>query len=87
MGSEMCIRDRNAAILPRASWFTDYHYMLYSRECITLKCRRTTNLQLYSLYIGMLSFAGKLWRIVSLCQNPYNDETEIIIQRSLAPNE
>lgn len=77
----------NAAILPRASWFTDYHYMLYSRECITLKCRRTTNLQLYRLYIGMLSFAGKLWRIVSLCQNPHDDETEIIIQRSLAPNE
>ena len=76
----------NAAILPRASWFTDYHYMLYSRERITLKCRRTTNLQLYRLYMGMLSFAGKLWRIVSLCQNPYDDETEIIIQRSLAPN-
>jgi len=77
----------NAAILPRASWFTDYHYMLYSRERITLKCRRTTNLQLYRLYMGMLSFAGKLWRIVSLCQNPYDDETEIVIQRSLAPND
>ena len=77
----------NAAILPRASWFTDYHYMLYSRERITLKCRRTTNMQLYRLYMGMLSFAGKLWRIVSLCQNPYDDETEIILQRSLAPNE
>lgn len=74
-------------IVSRANWFTDYRYMLYSRERITLRCKRTSLTQLYTLYMGMLMLFNKLWRVISMNQNPYDDETEIIIQRSLAPSE
>jgi hypothetical protein len=74
-------------IVSRVNWFTNYRYMLYSRERITLRCKRTSLAQLYTLYLGMLMLFNKLWRVISMNQNPYDDETEIIIQRSLAPAE
>ena len=73
-------------ILARENWFTNYHYMLYSREQMKLKCRRTNSVLPYYDKCAKVSFAGKTWRLIAISMEPWNDEITVTLQRSLQPN-
>ena len=67
------------------TWFTNYHYLLYSREQLVLKCRRTTTVLPYYAKCALLSFFGHQWRLIAASSNPWNDEITVTLQRSLEP--
>lgn len=76
----------NTIIYDHANWFTVYNYMLYSREQMCLKCRRTSTVLPYSAKCGIISFAGFSWRLIAESINPWDDEVTVTLQRSLQPS-
>ena len=71
--------------LTQQNWFTNYHYLLFSREQLQLKCRRTATLLPYYAKCALMSFFGKTWRLIAASSNPWNDEITVTLQRSLEP--
>lgn len=71
--------------LTQQNWFTNYHYLLYSREQLQLKCRRTATLLPYYAKCALMSFFGKTWRLIAASAAPWNDEVTVTLQRSLEP--
>lgn len=70
-------------------WFTLYHYMLYSREQLVIRCRRSSLQPALPYYAkcAQVSFAGKVWRLISTSRDPWNDIITVQLQRSLEPTE
>lgn len=70
-------------------WFTLYHYMLYSREQLVIRCRRSALQPALPYYAkcAQVSFAGKVWRLISTSRDPWNDIVTVQLQRSLEPTE
>jgi hypothetical protein len=62
--------------------FTNYTYLLYSQERLRVKFRRIYSLQ-YWWYIVRAVFASQQWRVIGISENPYDDEYEVIMHRSL----
>ena len=62
--------------------FTNYTYLLYSQERLRVKFRRIHSLQ-YWWYIVRAVFSSLQWRVIGISENPYDDEYEIIMHRSL----
>ena len=62
--------------------FTNYTYMLYSQERLRIRFRRIYALS-YWWYIIYATFVSHQWRVIGISQNPYDDEYEIILHRSL----
>ncbi len=77
----------SALITNPSLWFTRYTYMLYSREQLKLRMRRTTLGIPYYLKCAAIAFAGQTWRLISLAHDVWNDECTVQLQRSLQPNE
>ena len=62
--------------------FTNYTYLLYSQERLRIRFRRIYALS-YWWYIVYATFVSHQWRVIGISQNPYDDEYEIILHRSL----
>ena len=62
--------------------FTTYTYLLYSQERLRIRFRRIYALS-YWWYIVYATFVSHQWRVIGISQNPYDDEYEIILHRSL----
>lgn len=77
----------SALITNPSLWFTRYTYMLYSREQLKLRMRRTTLGIPYYMKCAAIAFAGQTWRLISLAHDVWNDECTVQLQRSLQPNE
>lgn len=81
-----CYRNNNTQIgttmITAANRFTNYTYLLYSQQRLRIKFKRIYNMT-YWWYFVQARFMNQNWRLISLSQNPYDDEYEIILQRSL----
>ena len=62
--------------------FTDYTYLLYSQERLRIRFRRIYALS-YWWYFVYATFMNHDWRVIGISENPYDDEYEIILHRSL----
>ena len=81
-----CYRKNNTQIgstlISAANRFTNYTYLMYSQQRLRIKFKRIYNMT-YWWYIVYARFVSQNWRLISLSQTPYDDEYEIILQRSL----
>ena len=81
-----CYRNNNSLIgstvITAANRFTDYTYLLYSQQRLRIKFKRLY-MMTYWWYIVYAKFMNKNWRVISISENPYDDQYEIILQRSL----
>ena len=81
-----CYRENNSQIgsslITASNRFTNYTYLLYSQERLRIRFKRIYNLT-YWWYIVYATFYSHQWRVIGISQNPYDDEYEIILQRSL----
>lgn len=62
--------------------FTDYTYLLYSQERLRIRFRRIYAMA-YWWYFVYATFVNHDWRVIGISENPYDDEYEIILHRSL----
>ena len=81
-----CYRKNNTQIgstlISAANRFTNYTYLMYSQQRLRIRFKRIYNMT-YWWYIVYARFVSQNWRLVSLSQNPYDDEYTIILQRSM----
>lgn len=85
-----CYRKNNSQIGTSivSNRFTEYTYLLKSREQLTIKMKRQSSLASVSsrIYQSYVKYNDKKWRTISISQNIREDECTIVLQRMIENN-